>query len=71
LNEKIKSKQRANKYHTVGIVPKSNRKIVETVAHSIPLDVYMTLFTGALIHGDVQLVLWAQTSSPLGEMVYV
>ena len=43
LNEKIKSKQRANKYHTVGIVPQFNKKIVERVAHSIPLDVYMTV----------------------------
>ena len=60
------------KYHTVGTVPKSNRKIVEKGKIDTPSLQDRLLMAWYKRHcnksGEVKLVLWAQ-NSPLSEMM--
>ena len=67
---KTKTKTKTNKNTTVGRVPKSDRKLVETEAKLIPLrHTYMTILSlswfgtdTSIKSGEVKLVLWTKTT---------
>jgi cell division protein FtsB len=57
------NKMKSKKYRTVGTVPKSNRKIIETEVKSIIQTHTYTFWYGtgtSIKSGRVKLVLWAQ-----------
>jgi len=63
-------RKKYKKYHTVGTVPKSNKKIVETETKPISLDTHVRrrslswLGTGTSVtSGGIKLIVWPQLSN--------